>query len=296
MKSVILGLSALAVVAFAANTPDNYYPDMSEWESFKIDIDWKEIQETADSIDKKWDAYEAYEKKWSMEQARDLKKALQNAYKDTVGKVSMEWGKLIEPLVDHVGEAFDNKNATGVCDAECAVKCWRPDRFDRVNRLWTYGFNNTCFTQGCGCEFKLSKKMSEQTKKEMAESGKKIEKDLAQLAKYGEELASEARDILVPALEKYAKNTATLQNEYLKTVRATAIQDLGCNAPCVNSCTSGYTTCFFALSSCISQCACAGLDEVIDLSHGSYNFPSLMLYAQGDARAINTFYRNKDLF
>lgn len=297
MKSVILGLSAMAVVAFAASTPaDNYYPDMSEWESVKIDIDWKEIQETADSIDKKWDAYEKFEKKWTMEQARDLKIALQNAYKDTVGKVVMEWGTLVAPLVEHVGEAWDNKTAPGVCDAECAVKCWNPDRFDRVNKVWVYGFNATCFTNVCGCEFKFTKKMTEQAKKDFKESGKKIEKDVAQLLKYGNDLAEDARDILVPALEKYAKNTAVLQNEYLKTVRQTAIEDLGCNSACVNKCTNGYTTCFFAMSQCISQCTCAGLDEVIDLSHGSYNYPSLMLYAQGNSRAINTFYRNKDLF
>lgn len=62
MKRVILCLSTLAVVAFAAsrNTTydyDDYYPEENEWESYQISVNWDEIEDTAESIAEKWQRY-----------------------------------------------------------------------------------------------------------------------------------------------------------------------------------------------------------------------------------------------
>lgn len=292
MRRVILGLSTLAVLTFAQMAPQ----PQDTWESYDLQVNWDEIEETAESIAKKWEDYSKFEKRINRENAKDLEKALGDAYKESVGKIVMEWGDLIAPLVDHVGEAFDNKTMRGVCDAECGVKCWRADKFDKKNNNWQYGFNVTCF-KACGCEFKFDNKgqVSNETKRDFQRAARNIEGDVAELLKYGEELAENARDKIIPALERYNNRTSQVMNEYLKTIRSTAINDLGCNSTCVNRCTNGYTTCFFELSSCISRCACANLDEVIRLDRGQYNYPSLMLYAKGNQRAINTFFRNKNM-
>lgn len=291
MKSVIMGLATMAVVTFAS---DNYYGNASVWDSYEISVNWNEINETANSIAQKWDEYNKYEKKTSREAARDLARALEDTYKDSVGKIVMEWGETVGPLVDHVGEAFDNSTMKGNCDAECGVKCWDAKRFDTKSNNWQYGFNVTCF-RACGCEFKLDKKQNNKTKEQFERAARKIENDLEDFVEYGQKVAKDAEKKIIPALDRYNNKTAQIMNEYLKTVRATAINDLGCNSTCVNRCTNGYTTCFFELSSCISQCTCANLDEVIHLEKGRYNYPQLMLYAKGSQRAINTFFRNKDL-
>lgn len=100
----------------------------------------------------------------------------------------------------------------------------------------------------------------------------------------------------MPALNRYENRSQEIMNEYLKTVRNTAVNDLGCNATCVNTCTNGHTVCFFELSQCLSQCTCANIDEVIRLEKGQYNYPQLMLYAKGSQRAINTFFKNMNKF
>ena len=257
MKSVLFGLAALATVAFAAS-------NASSWETYEVHVNWDEIEQTAESIADKWEDYSKYEQKTSREAAKELKKALENTYKDTVGKIVMDYGELIAPLVGHVGEAFDNSTMSGVCNAECAVKCWRANKFDTHNNNWQYGFNTTCF-RSCGCEFKLDKKPTNQTKEQFERAARKIENDLEKMYEYGVEVAEDVRDRVIPALEKYNNKTSQIKNEYLKTVRSTAINDLGCNSTCVNRCTNGYTTCFFALSQCISRCECANIEEVIRL-------------------------------
>lgn len=294
MKRVIIGFATLAVVAFAAQK-DNYYGDKDAWESYEIRVDWNEIEDTANSIAKKWDDYGKFEKKVNDERNKELKRALEDTYKEAVGKITMEWGDLVEPLVDHVGEAFDNKTMKGVCDAHCAVKCWNGKKFDTKNKNWQYGFDKACFSK-CGCEFKLDKKPTNQTKKDFENAAKKIEGDVAELLKFGEQVADEARDKLVPALEKYDKRSQEIIDEYLKTVRNTAVKDLGCDSTCVNKCTNGKTQCFFELNECLSKCTCAGLDEVIQLEKGKVNYPKLMLYAKGSQRAVNAFFRNIDKF
>jgi hypothetical protein len=273
MRRIIIGLATLAVTTFAA--ADNYYGNLDSWESYDLRVNWDDIEETGKSIAKKWEDYSKFEDRLNKESAKDLKKALEDAYKDTLAKISMEWGDKIEPLVDHIGEAFDNKTQSGVCDAECAVKCWRANKFDKNNNNWQYGFNVTCFKK-CGCAFKPD---NNQTRKDFKDAAKKIEGDINDLIKYGEDVADYAANKIVPALDRYNERTSQIMNEYLKTVRSTAINDLGCNATCVNRCTNGYTTCFFELSSCISQCSCYNLDDVIRLEKGQYNYPSLMLYA-----------------
>lgn len=294
MKSVIIGFATLAVVAFAAQQ-DNYYGDADSWESYDLQVNWDEVEDTAHSIAKKWEDYSKFEQKVNKERNKELKKALEDAYKESVGKIVIEWGDLVAPIVDHVGEAFDNKTKGGVCDAECAVKCWRANKFDSKNKNWQYGFNKTCFGN-CGCEFKLDKKPTNETKRDFERAARNIEGDISELLKYGEELAENARDKIVPALDRYNNRTSEIMNEYLRTVSSTAINDLGCNATCVNRCTNGRTTCFFQLSECISRCECANIDEVIRLEKGQYNYPQLMLYAKGNQRALNTFFRNMDKF
>jgi len=124
MKSVILGFATLAIVAFASQQ-DNYYGDADAWESYDIQVNWDEVEDTANSIAKKWEDYSKFEQNVNNERNKELKKALEDAYKESVGKIVMEWADLVAPMVDHVGEAFDNKKKTGMCDASCAVKCWR---------------------------------------------------------------------------------------------------------------------------------------------------------------------------
>ncbi len=109
-------------------------------------------------------------------------------------------------------------------------------------------------------------------------------------------MAHNAEGIIVPALERFTARAQALQNEYLSTVRATAVIDLGCDEVCVNRCTNGYLYTFYDLSSCISQCYCAGIEDALTLDNGVYSLPQMTLYAKGSPAAMKSFYKLKSKF
>ena len=266
----------------------------STLQTHNITVDWNEIEETSESINDKWEDYGAYERNITRVQQRDLQKALENTYKNTIGKLLMEYGSLVEPLVENAEQVQDAVEVNPTCDNECGMRCFQPDTYDFFNSTWVYNFNQTCF-HACGCQFKFESWNATQ-QDQLVNDIENLEDNLDAFEAYGARMSQTAQNILVPALERYNQRSADLQNEYLKTVRATAIEDLGCDSTCVNYCTNGYYVTFYDLSSCIDLCYCDGLESAINLDDGTYNMPQLVLYAKGSKQALSALYRNKNKF
>jgi len=254
------------------------------------------VGDLLEAVDDRWQAYEEYEANYNREQALEIQTALQDTYKNTLGKLMMEYGTLVDPLVNNtekLGNGLDVVyNAS--CDSACAMQCWVPEKFDTYSEKWVFGYNATCFN-GCGCQFNFQTyNKTERTK--FNKNANNVEDDLEDIQKYVEQMNKDAQNIIVPALERYNERASALQNEYIKTVRATAIYDLGCNETCVNTCTNQYYYCFYQMSSCLSHCYCQSLESALQLEEGTYSMPEMVLYAKGNHQALKSFYSLKSKF
>jgi predicted nuclease with TOPRIM domain len=133
MRSILFGLSALSVVAVASLNQTTPIADSTNttWESnevifeedqgyftlekadeilrqHNVTVDWAKLEEEVDEvsdavsdIEDRWEAYMEYEANYSQEQRKEIKTTLENTYKNTLGKLMMEYGTLVEPLLNH---------------------------------------------------------------------------------------------------------------------------------------------------------------------------------------------------
>jgi hypothetical protein len=224
----------------------------------------------------------------------EIQTALQDTYKNTLGKLMMEYGTLVEPLLNHTEQMGDGLEFNGTCNDDCAIKCWVPERYDTFSDAWVFGYNTSCI-QGCGCEFKFES-YSSYDRAQFDSDAEFVEAEFQHLEQYGAKMAKDAENILVPALERYNQRASALQNEYVKTVRATAIYDLGCNEACVNQCTNFFYNDFFSMSDCLSHCYCTGIEGALQLEEGTYSVPEMVLYAKGNHQALKAFHSLKAKF
>ena len=234
MRRVILAVSAFAVSAIANvvdDIPDYYAPTTfagrTNKTNYDVKVDWKKVDDMGNSISKKFDDFAKQAKKDLKNSTKELGKAVQDAYKNTAAKMIMDFGEYLGPILENTGDLLEEVSVADGCNSACAVKCWRPDRADRVNNQFTFGFNNTCF-RACGCRFKFES-WTQQQAKEAEQTAKNLDKNINDLAKFGQDLAKEAREKIVPALEKFGMKAAKVSEDYADTVKSAAIKDLGCN-------------------------------------------------------------------
>ncbi len=81
-------------------------------------------------------------------------KALGDAYKNTVGKIILDYGKTVAPVYKTYGDLMEDVQVNKECNETCAIKCWKPSKADRVDIRYVLGFNRTCFND-CNCKFKF---------------------------------------------------------------------------------------------------------------------------------------------
>jgi gas vesicle protein len=243
MRRAILAVSAFAISAFANvvdDLPDYYAPQTfaarSNKITYEVTVDWDKVNDMKKSISKKFDDFNKLAKSELKNTTMELGKAVQDAYKNTAAKMIMDFGEHIGPILENTGELISEVSVADGCNSACAVKCWNPSRADTVSRTYTFGFNNTCF-RACGCRFKFES-WTQQQAKEFENTAKDLGKNVNELAKFGQDIAREASEKIVPALQKFGKKAAELQDDYAATVKSIAVKDLGCNEACVNECFS----------------------------------------------------------
>lgn len=89
------------------------------------------------------------------ERSEDLLRGLANAYKNTNAKVILNWGKTFSPVIEDFGDLLDDAYVNSTCDQDCAVQCFREDKFFDGK----FPFRPECLRK-CGCEFEIDKKIN----------------------------------------------------------------------------------------------------------------------------------------
>ena len=105
-------------------------------------------------------------------------------------------------------------------------------------------------------------------------------------------IEKEAEGIINDGLKKFEKRAEKLQRDFYDELRSTAINELGCDKACVNTCTNANYFEFYEVPTCIAECKCSKVDGVLKIADGKYSFSSLAMYADGDVDAWMVFKRN----
>lgn len=208
MRRVILAVSALAVVALAKpvafnQVDDDYYPTEPQWhapsffrsgrrgvESVNITVDVGALEEMGNSIGKKWKDFERKFKNHTRKEAKEYEKAIVDAYKNTVGKIIMDFGDTVAPIIENAGELLEEVRVNKSCDMDCAVKCFKPKKADRITEKYVLGFNRECFGN-CSCAFRFESWTPKQQEKAQ-KNAEQFDESIEDFIEFGRELAQEA--------------------------------------------------------------------------------------------------------
>lgn len=248
----------------------------------------QEAERMTNSVMQKFRQFGERAVKENSKEAEQLCKSLGDAYKNTVGKIILEYGNTIAPVYKAYGDLMGELQVNSACNETCAVKCWKPKKHEVINSQYILGFERTCFN-ACNCKFKFETSFNTTAGQQKINN---YNNAIDNLEKQTNKLAQEAKSIVQPALDAFGDNAAKLQKDYLDTLKKSAIQDLGCDAKCVNVCTDSDYFEFWEVPACISDCKCTKVDSVLDISQGKYNLPQLALYADGNIEAWQLFKKN----
>jgi hypothetical protein len=224
----------------------------------------------------------------------DVVHGLSNAYKNTYGKMIIDYGKTIAPVYEAYGELASEVQVNAACNETCAITCFKPCKVEKgVSQNWTLGFQRQCFENKCNCRFQFEAKMNTtQGKKEIDAKAKKLADAVDNYNKAHKQLENEAEKIVDDSIKKFEKRAEKLQNDYYNELRKTSIEELGCDPACVNTCTNPNYFEFYEVPECISECKCSKIDGVFDISKGKFSFSSLAMYSDNDVDAWRVFKRN----
>jgi hypothetical protein len=107
----------------------------------------------------------------------DAYQSVLNAYKNTFGKMIIEYGKTVGPVYKAFGDLFEEVSVNGGCNVTCATfECFRPEYVDRADYYNILGFYRSCFEQDCGCKFNYEAKLkTTEGRKEIDEKIRKLD-------------------------------------------------------------------------------------------------------------------------
>ena len=73
-------------------------------------------------------------------------KGVANAYKNTLGKMIIDYGKTVAPVYRAYGDLIEEINVNPKCNETCAITCFKPCKVnDGFTANWTLGFKRSCF-------------------------------------------------------------------------------------------------------------------------------------------------------
>ena len=129
---------AVALIAGVASCSSSN----ADWKSVVISVNETAIEDVYR------DAYELHQlyKSTLTAEKQEVRKALADAYKNTAGKLILNFGKTVTPAVEAWAQVASNAQVNAGCNQECAVQCFDPK---------TFGFNDFSCVRQCGCTFQF---------------------------------------------------------------------------------------------------------------------------------------------
>jgi len=247
MRKVCLALTVLATMAVAKTT------------NYNFTVDWDQAEQIAQNIGQEIDQFSKDYHNTVKNATKGVAKALEDAYKNTHSKMIMEMNGYLSDVYGDYADLLEAGQVNASCNEDCAVKCFNPKKLNVYNSNWTFGFNKTCFRR-CGCEF-LFESWTSADQKEFQNEVKEYQDSVNALNRFLGGLANEAKNILKPKIDAYAKAVSSLEDEFNQLV-VDVSADLGCDGSCTTSCASTYKN-LEAKTNCIAtRCNC---DAVADL-------------------------------
>jgi hypothetical protein len=286
MRKTLIALSAIAVVALVqaqavpkANTNE-----------ITVKYDEKAAKNVSSSIFRVFQKLGKQAVKTVESGAEDISHGLSNAYKNTWGKLIIDYGKTVAPIYRAYGDLIEEINVNPTCNQTCAITCFKPCKVDKINANWTLGFKRSCFENTCGCKFNIEAKLNTtEGRKEIDAKLRKLQESQNNYNIKVNNLEKEAEKIFDDGVKKFEKKAEKLQRDYYNELRTTAIKELGCDSACVNTCTNANYFEFYEVPACIAECKCSKINGALDISKGKFSLSSLAMYADGDVDAWMSF-------
>ena len=286
MRKTIIALSTVALVAFTQAAVKT--------ETVSVSYDADQARNISNSI---FRVFQKLGNKAGNTIERGTEEVVQgicNAYKNTYGKIILDYGKTIAPIYQAYGDLLGELNVNAGCNETCAISCFKPGKVERgMNSEWTLGFRRSCFENTCGCKFNIEAKMNTtQGRLEVDRKAQKLQDAVLNYTKQMKKLENEANQIIDEGIKKFETRVEKLQNDFYSELRTTAINELGCNSGCVNTCTNPLYFEFYEVPTCIAECKCSKLNASLKINEGKFSLSTLAMYADGDVDAWMVFKRN----
>lgn len=290
MRKTLITLSAVAMVALVQSQA----LPKPKTETVTVNYDVEAARNVSASVFRVFQKLGKKTGKTIEHGTEDVLKGVANAYKNTWGKMIIEYGKTVAPIYKAYGDLIEEVNVNPSCNETCAITCFKPSKVDDgVSANWTLGFKRSCFEKTCGCKFIFEAKMNTiQGRKVIDAKAKKLQDAFENYNKQSNKLEKEAEQIIDNGIKKFEKRAEKLQRDYYDELRTTAIKELGCDQACVNTCTNANYFEFYEVPTCIAECKCSKVDGILDITGGKFSFSNLAMYADGDVDAWMTFKRN----
>jgi hypothetical protein len=128
---------AIALIAGVASCQNS-----SDWKSVRISVNETAIEDVYRDA---FELNQLYQNAVRAEK-QEVRKALADAYKNTAGKLILNFGKTVTPAVQAWAELASNAQVNAQCNQDCAVQCFDPK---------TFGFTDMNCVRQCGCTFQF---------------------------------------------------------------------------------------------------------------------------------------------
>jgi len=100
-----------------------------------------------------------------------------DAYRNTYGKMIIEYGKTVGPIYKAFGDLIEEVSVNAGCNETCATfECFRPSKVGHgPDEDYVLGFRRECFENRCGCKFNIEAKLNTtEGRKEIDEKIRKL--------------------------------------------------------------------------------------------------------------------------
>lgn len=211
---------------------------------------------------------------------QNLTNALANAYTNSVGQLILNFGKTFVPVAKDWAQLAETTAVEPGCDYECALNlCISP--YEAGNPDFE------CMSTYCDCNFLITSLPQREVQRRMSNYQHSTE----HLENFLNEQGQEFVQSIQPAVQDYMIAEQQVYQDFADLVQTHAVNDFGCDATCVTDCTNQQFMNFREIPVCVAQCPCN--QQVLNITGGSYNYPSLMAYSQYNLQAWSFFKLNQ---
>lgn len=249
MKSAIF---ALLVATASAN-----------WREYTVQVNQTAVRDFVTDAEK----FESQWYKATKDELFYMGKSIADAYKTYQGKMILDFGKIVVPVIRDAADMWGYMQVNPGCDYQCATdKCFKTDRITM-----------TCL-HACKCVFKF-----ETNNADFKKAAQKAEQSGKTFETYMEEREKEFLNSVTPAIRKYLEKEREVHDEFSAFLKKHAVNEFGCDSTCVNRCTNQNYITFLEMPSCVENCNCR--QKWLRFKSGVVNYPALLEYNNDDLEA-----------